>query len=202
MNERTDDLKIIREMMEKSTKFLSLSGLSGVFAGMAAILGASFAYFYLLKDPSKTDYNQMQELMILLTIAIIVLIVAISFAIWFSWKKAKKIGEKLFNPTFYRVLYNFAIPLVAGGVFGLACLFRGEIDHVISITLIFYGLALFSASKLMFKEIHYLGITEIVFGLLSALLCKYGLLFWVLGFGVAHIFYGFLMYIKYDRKSS
>jgi predicted lysophospholipase L1 biosynthesis ABC-type transport system permease subunit len=40
MNTQADDIKAIREMMEKSSKFLSLSGLSGVVAGCAAIAGA------------------------------------------------------------------------------------------------------------------------------------------------------------------
>lgn len=49
MEKQLEDLKMIRELMEKSSKFLSLIGLSGIIAGITAIIGAAFAWFYLLK---------------------------------------------------------------------------------------------------------------------------------------------------------
>jgi hypothetical protein len=202
MNKQTEDIKAIREMMEKSTKFLSLSGLSGVMAGMTALVGAAFAYFYLLRDPSLTDFNRTQEMLILLVDASIVLTVSIGFGIYFSWKKAKRNHQKLFNSVTKLVLYHLAIPLVTGGIFSLVFLLRGNIDMVASATLIFYGIALVSASKYTFDEIHYLGLTEIVLGLLSAIFMYRGVFFWAAGFGLCHIFYGLAMYIKYDLKKN
>ncbi len=198
MNKQLEDIKAIREMMEKSSKFLSLSGLSGVAAGIAAIVGAAFAYFYLLKDPSQTDYNRIQEMMILLADALIVLIISIGFGVYFSYRKAKKKKEKLFNKITVRILYNLAIPLITGGIFCLIFLLRGYVGVAISGTLIFYGLALVNASKYTFDEIHYLGLTEIILGLTATVFMRYGIVFWTLGFGVCHILYGLSMYIKYD----
>jgi predicted lysophospholipase L1 biosynthesis ABC-type transport system permease subunit len=43
-----DELKTIRKIMEESTRFLSLSGLSGIFAGFFAIAGAMVAWFIIL----------------------------------------------------------------------------------------------------------------------------------------------------------
>lgn len=201
MEKQFEDIKVIREMMEKSSKFLSLSGLSGVMIGITALFGAAFAYFYLLRDPSLTDYNHMQEMIILLVDAIFVLVISIGGGIYFSYKKAKKNGQKFFNKMAYRILYSLAVPLVAGGLFCLIYLFRGDLRTVISGTLLFYGLALVNASKYTYGEIHYLGLTEILLGLAAALLGRYGILFWTLGFGVSHIVYGLAMYVKYDRKS-
>ncbi|MGE5429024.1 MAG: hypothetical protein ACM3O8_14110, partial [Methylococcaceae bacterium] len=65
--------------------------------------------------------------------------------------------------------------------------------------LIFYGLALVNAGKFTLSEVHYLGITEIVLGLMAAVFINWGLLFWALGFGVMHIVYGMMMYYKYER---
>lgn len=201
MNKQAEDIKAIREMMEKSTKFLSLSGLSGVMAGVTALIGAAFAYFYLLRDPSLTDYNRIQEVLILLLAdALAVLAISIGFGIYFSWKKAKKNHQKLLNSVTKLVLYHLAIPLITGGIFSLVFLLRGNIDMVASATLIFYGIALVSASKYTFDEIHYLGLTEIVLGLLSAIFMYKGIVFWSIGFGLCHIFYGLAMYIKYDLK--
>ena len=187
-------------MMEKSSKFLSLSGLSGIFAGLIATGGAAFAYFYLLKDPAATDYNHKQEVMILLADALLVLLLSIGCGIYFSWKKAKKNKQILFTGVSKRVIYNLAIPLTAGGIFSFLLLWRGDIGLVTSSTLLFYGLALINTSKYTFEEIHYLGIIEVILGLLSAAFLHYGILFWTIGFGFCHILYGWIMYNKYDQK--
>jgi len=202
MNKQIEDIRHIREMMERSSKFLSLSGLSGILAGVTAIAGAAFAYFYLLRDPSLTDYTRMQELLILLADALIVLFLSISFGIYFSWRKAKKDNQSLFNKVAMRTLYNMSVPLIAGGIFCLILLWRGDIRMVIAGTLIFYGIALVNASKFTLEEVHYLGITEIVLGIAAAIFQRQGLLFWTLGFGVCHILYGFIMYWKYDLKKT
>ncbi len=200
MEKQLEDIRAIREMMEKSSKFISLSGLSGIVAGFTAIAGAAFAYFYLLRAPSMTDFNHSQEFMILLADAVVVLIVSIGFAVYFSWKKAKKLHQSLFNKLTLRTLYNLAIPLVAGGILCLILLLEGNLRMVIAGTLIFYGLALINVSKYTFEEIHYLGLIEIVLGILAALFAKNGILFWTIGFGVCHIIYGYVMYKKYDLK--
>jgi hypothetical protein len=198
MNRQAEDIKVIREMMEKSSKFLSLSGLSGVVAGITAIAGAAFAYFYLLRDPSLTDYNQLQEACILLADALTVLFISIGFGIYFSRKKAKKHKQKLLNSVTKRIMYNMAIPLVTGGIFSLVFLLRGDTEIVTASTLLFYGLALVNASKYTLDEVHYLGITEIVLGLLASIFLHNGIWFWTVGFGLCHIFYGLAMYFKYD----
>jgi uncharacterized membrane protein YiaA len=97
-------------------------------------------------------------------------------------------------------LYNLAIPLITGGIISLIMILRGTAEFVVPITLIFYGLALVNASKYTFEEVHYLGITEIVIGLLAAVFVNNGLIFWILGFGVCHILYGIILYRKYERK--
>jgi len=194
MKEQLDDLKAIREMMEKSSKFLSLSGLSGIMAGVSAIIGASFAYFYL----SQNHQIGLHQIIILVIVALFVLMAAFSFAVFFSLKKAKKNNQKLFNKLTRRILYNMSIPLVTGGILSLIMIYRGQGEWVAAITLIFYGLSLINASKFMMDEIHYLGITEVVLGILSAIFISHGLLFWTIGFGVCHIIYGAIMYRKYD----
>lgn len=200
MEKQLEDIKAIREMMEKSSKFLSFSGLSGVLAGATAILGAAFAWLYLLRNPEATNYNLTQEIIILLADALIVLLLSIGFAFYFSWKKAKRLKVKLINKTTLKTLYNLFVPLISGGIFSIICLFRGEVEIIAAITLIFYGLGLVNASKYTFEEIHYLGITEIVLGIAAAIFLSHGILFWTIGFGVCHIVYGLIMYKKYDLK--
>jgi hypothetical protein len=139
-------------------------------------------------------------MIILLADALLVLIISIGFGFYFSWKKAKRKNLKLVNKTTLRTIYNLSIPLLTGGIFSLILLFRGNVEIVASTTLIFYGLGLINASRYTFEEIHYLGITEIILGIGAAIFLYNGIVFWTIGFGVCHIVYGTIMYIKYDMK--
>lgn len=205
-----DDLRHIRDLMERSSKFLSLSGLSGICAGVIALLSAAFVYVYIFKcryfifDETLDTFvrgiivNQNFKWQIILA-AVVTIVLAGGVAWYFCVRKAKKAGEKLWSPTAKRTLYHFLIPLAAGGILGLALIVNNNIYLVAPITLIFYGLALINAGKFTFGEIHYLGICEIALGLIGSFCLSYGFFFWVVGFGILHIVYGIWMYIKYDR---
>lgn len=203
-----DDLLAIRNMMERSSKFLSLSGLSGIFAGCCAIAGAAIAYFFIL-DAGSVQYDKYMHslgnvstrtsrLQLLFT-AVVVLIAALSGAIFFSARKAKRKKLQFWNRTTKQLLLHLFIPLIAGGAFSLILVYQNNFHLVTSTTLLFYGLALVNAGKFTFGEIHYLGLSEIVLGLLAGLFVHFGFFFWTLGFGLLHIVYGFVMYRKYER---
>jgi len=200
MNQQLEDIKAIREMMEKSSKFQAINGLSLIIAGLLAVTGAVFAYIYLLYDPSLTHFNRTQETLILLATAFVVLTLAVGVITLFSWRKAVKNKQSLFSKVTLRAAYNLMIPLVVGGIFSLVLLYNGLIGYVASTTLIFYGLALINASKFTFGEIHILGICEIIVGFLAAIYLYHGLYWWTVGFGVLHIIFGVVMYFKYDKS--
>jgi uncharacterized membrane protein YgdD (TMEM256/DUF423 family) len=194
------DIQDIKHMMSQSTQFISLSGLSGILAGLYALVGA-FIVNNLIEN--HTEYYITLESttfkLILLT-AVGVLIASLITAYLTTVNKAKKQGEKVWNISSKRLLINFAIPLVTGGIFTLLLLRHGYYGLIAPITLMFYGLACLNASKYTLRDVRYLGITEIILGLLAVEFSGYGLYFWILGFGICHIFYGAIMYYKYDRK--
>jgi hypothetical protein len=216
--EHIEALNDIRQMMKQSNKFLSLSGLSGIFAGIYALIGAwmgvqvignfvdsSRGYSYRdaersMASASQEAYNEM--LMKCFAICAGVLLLSIVTALIFSGRKAKKNGHTVFDHTAIRLMINMLIPLVAGGLFCLAMLFHGGnmVLMVCPAMLIFYGLALVNGSKYTLNDIRYLGCLEILLGVISAFYLGYGILFWVIGFGVLHIVYGAYMWFKYDRK--
>jgi predicted lysophospholipase L1 biosynthesis ABC-type transport system permease subunit len=198
------DIESIRQLMERSVKFLSLSGLSGVLAGVYALAGAAVAYTILYQQ-QKTPFDfhdaQTKATMVmsrLMQVAIIVLIASLVTGYVLALRKSRKLGTQLWNATSKRLLINLAVPLVTGGVFILLSLSKGYYGVVAPGMLIFYGLALINASSNLFDEMRYLGYTEIVLGLAAAAFIGYGLLFWALGFGVLHVIYGVMMYKKYD----
>jgi hypothetical protein len=202
-----EDIKAIRKIMEESSRFLSLSGLSGVFAGITAIAGALVAYFFIL-DNGSIHYDEYfrslsaKETLVLrwqlLTDAFLVLLLSVVSAFYFSMKKARRDGKNFWTPISKRLLLNLLIPLVTGGVFIIVLLLQNHIQLIVPCFLIFYGLALVNAGKFTFNEIFYLGILEIITGLASAFAPDRGLLFWIFGFGILHIIYGLAMYRKYE----
>jgi hypothetical protein len=201
-----EDIKAIRKIMEESTRFFSLSGLSGVFAGATAVAGALVAYIFIFDNGTirYEDYLTTLSIQEALTIrlqliadAAIVLILSVLFAFYFSIKKARKDGKNFLTPISKRLLINLLIPLASGGVFIIVLLLQNYIQLIVPCFLIFYGLALVNAGKFTFGEIFYLGILEIITGLVSAFIPGWGLIFWTLGFGILHIIYGLAMYRKY-----
>ena len=205
MNQQLEDIKVIREMMEKSSKFLSLSGLSGITAGIAAIIGAFVADLCIL-TPGKvlaTSHEEMlHTLLYLLADACAILLVSISAGLYFSWRKAQKNHNKPSVTLIRRTLYNLGIPLVTGGIVSLTFLLRNDIDMALAMTLVFYGLALFCVSKYTYEEVHYLGLGEIVLGVAAIIWPAYTSWLWIFGFGFFHISYGLLMYLKYDLNKA
>lgn len=197
-----DDLVHIKSMMERSSRFISLSGLSGIVAGTIALIGAYIAYIMLQNSGGslyQLDNNAQQSLIIeFIVLAVIVLIVAISSGIYFTINKANRLGLNVWTNTSKNVLEALLIPLITGGVFCIALLFNNNFAFIAPAMLIFYGLALLNASKYTWVDIKYLGICELVLGLISCFVLYYGLLFWALGFGVLHILYGIILYKKYN----
>ena len=204
VKEYEKDLASIRNMMERSVKFISLSGMSGVMAGLYALIGATAAYFIVHYpiSPIRFRIYSIQEgnnLWKLLLVAALVLGASLLTGLWFSYRKAKKYNVKLFNATSRNLFINMAIPLVTGGIFILILLYTGHFGVAAPACLVFYGLALIQGSSNLYDEIRYLGFSEIFLGLVSALLPGYGLIFWAIGFGVLHIIYGAIMHNKYDK---
>lgn len=200
----TQDLSSIRNIMERSVKVISLSGLSGVLAGFYAIAGAIGLYFIMLYPTSPIKYlrytvQDPTTLFKLLFLAGVVLFASIITGIILSQRKAKRLGQKFWTSTSKKLITNLAIPLVPGGLFILILLYSDHYGLLAPACLIFYGLALLQASGNIFDEVRYLGYSEIGLGLIAALLPGYGLLFWTFGFGILHIVYGTAMYRKYDR---
>ncbi|MEL1241310.1 hypothetical protein [Flavobacterium flavipallidum] len=203
MNQKhQEDLMHIRSMMERSSRFISLSGLSGVFAGLSALIGGLYACQLLEKEGvgyfESNEVEFSHDLILqLIIIGLLIFVSALGFGILFTVRKSKKNDLPIWTSTTKKMLFNLAIPLVAGGVFCLALLYHQFFVLVAPVTLIFYGLALVNAEKYTFSDIKYLGFCEILIGCISLFYLGYGLLFWIFGFGILHIFYGLVMFKKY-----
>ena len=193
------DLSEIKNIMNRSTRFMSLSGLSGIMAGIYALIGAFLAKQLLsnyLNYDTRNTVNPNNIELKLIVIALLVALFSIITAYILTKKKATKENQTIWNGTTKRLLFHFFIPLATGGVFSLTMLNQGFYGFVAPATLVFYGLAVFNASNFTFSDVKYLGLAEIILGLISLNYIGYGLYFWAIGFGVFHIIYGMIMYLK------
>ncbi len=200
------DIKDIRRIMERSSRFISLSGLSGIAAGICALIGAWLGYKML--DTYYGSYNsqgffsgdEFSRLKIkMAALAAGVFVVAFVSSFYLTWRKAKKHGLPVWDHTSKRLAWNMIVPLAAGGAFILGMLRYDAWIFVAPASLLFYGLALVNASKYTLSDIRYLGYCEIVLGLVNMLYPGYGLWFWAFGFGILHIVYGAIMWVKYEK---
>ena len=199
------DITEMRSMMERSSKFLSLSGLSAILLGVYALLGTFIAYKILdfNIDPLVNDATGTgslpSDVSRVIYLAILILVLAVGTAVLLSFKKAKKRREKLWNATSRRLLLNMAVPLVAGGILILILISKGMFGLIAPFSLLFYGLALYNAGKFTYEEVRSLGLLDIGLGLLGSWFNEYGLLFWGIGFGLLHIIYGIYLHYRYER---
>jgi hypothetical protein len=212
--ESLDTLKDIKKMMERSSRFISLSGLSGVAAGICGLTGAVFAYRVI--DPSHfqrdnlrvykreldrgsigvMDYMGIQ----LVQIALVTFGAAMLLAFLFTWLRSRKTGTTLWGPVSRKLTFSMLIPMIIGGIYLFKLMEAGSFGLVAPGCLVFYGLALMNASRYTLDEIKWLGYAELATGVASMFYPGYGLYFWAFGFGILHIVYGLFMWYRYERS--
>lgn len=205
-----EDIAAIKNIMNKSTRFISLSGLSGVMAGIYALIGSVVGYQIITTQPVYRNSFQMEQLisgnllsntgLMIISTALIVALLSVITAYFLTLQKARKHQQKVWSSQSKRLVLNFILPLITGGAFVIILIDLQLIGLVAPAMLIFYGLACTHASKHTLGTVKYLGISCIILGLLNTQFIGYGLYFWALGFGVCHILYGSIMYYKYDKQ--
>lgn len=197
------DIQDIKRIMERSSRFISLSGWSGIAAGICA-LGGAFAATKLINGHSSyiTDRSEYVYLEINLVLAAAAtFLAALISAFVFTYIRSRKDGVPVWGKSAQRLLFNTAIPLAAGAFVVFRMLEMKEYGLLAPSCLIFYGLALVNGSKYTLGEVRYLGYCQLVLGIINLWVQGYGILFWALGFGILHIIYGMVMWWKYERSA-
>jgi len=198
-----EDITEIRSMMVRSSKFLSVSGLAGVMAGIYALIGAYSAHTLFGFRPQSFDYAYdvaiPSNIVGVFWIGIVVLLLALSTAFALSYRKAKLLGEPFWTSTSRNLLISGAFPLAIGGMVVLLFYTLGLVGLIVPFTMIFYGLALFGAGSFTYREIRILGVLMAALGIIASFIIPYSLLLWALGFGALHIVYGTYIYLKHEK---
>lgn len=213
-NHHLDTLKDIKQMMERSSRFISLSGLSGIAAGICALTGAWFAHDII--DNNKDAVTNLRAMPNgidrsisigdwmgnqLFQIAVFTFIAAFILAFIFTYIRSKKTNTPIWGAMAKRVMINVALPMIVGGIYLLKLMENEAYGYIAPGCLIFYGFGVLNASKYTLNEVRYLSYGLLLLGIINLWYIGYGIYFWALGFGVLHIIYGILMWWKYERDS-
>jgi len=206
--EHLKNLSEIRALMERSSSFISLSGLSGISAGIVGLIASILLYFRLhdlmvYRNDLIITAAKREEL-ILFTFLVMAgaLIAALALAIMFTSMKAKKRGLSVWDGSAKRLVTSLALPLLTGGVFCLILTYQFYDWLVLPSMLVFCGLALINASKYTLHEIRWLGLSQVILGLSAMFFLQDAIIFWGIGFGLLNIVYGMYMYFKYERPDT
>lgn len=196
-------LEEIKQMMNRSSRFLGLSGWSGIAAGICALVAGWLAGKKLNNySKSENDYGRGFNLFDheLFILAVITFIAALFLAFLFTYLRSRKTGIPIWGFMARKVMINVAVPMIAGGLLIWRVTDFGLYGLIAPACLLFYGLALINASRFTWSEVRYLGYLQLVLGVMNLWALEYGLYFWAAGFGVLHIVYGMVMWNKYERN--
>jgi hypothetical protein len=204
MKRPEDELAAIKSMMERSTRFLSLSGFSGILAGIYALAASGMAWYWIYFPNSSwsagTESLSFKDLLNrMLVLGLGTLIAAVGSAYLLSKKKGAGNAQPFWSPASKRFLQSLFLPVALGGFFCFALLHESAFELIPAAMLLFYGIGLVQSAQFTLGEIKNLGITQVILGLLAAFFPEYGLLCWALGFGLFHVIYGTLMYFRHER---
>lgn len=197
-------IKAIHEMMERSTRFLHISGMAGILAGLIAIAASWIAVNSFAFEPDSYTYNYSAmggNLWNIVYLGISTLVVSFGLGLLLARRNAHKNKSKGWTPTSRRMLIYFATPLLTGGLVIFLIWLKGFVALAAPLSLIFYGLALLHASHFTLTDIRYLGLVELFLGLIALYWIQHSLLIWAVGFGMVHIVYGLYIYLRYERNS-
>ncbi|WP_243345560.1 hypothetical protein [Parabacteroides sp. FAFU027] len=195
-DEALESIKEIREMMNRSSKCLSLSGISGVFIGCYALLGAYSIHYILLE---MTALHTTERKIYVAAIAIVILLISVLTAVILSKRKARKKGDSIFSATAIKIHKTLFTGLLPGGILSIAMGISDHSQYITTVMLLFYGLAMVNASHYTYRDIRFLGYSFLATGFVNCFLTEYSLEIWCLGFGLLHIIYGIVMYFKYEK---
>lgn len=203
-NELYSTLNEIKTMMNRSSRFLNVSPAAPIVVGIYAVVAAWTANRIYnggwdIAPMLSVDTPYRMRMLSLAAIGLVAL--SVVTAALLCRYEARRRGERLtIDAAARRLIFNFALPLVVGGVLCFALLANGYYGISSSIMLVFYGMALTSASNHTFSSVRYLGYAELLLGLIDAFCQGYGLMFWTIGFGAMNIVFGAAFMIFGKRR--
>ncbi len=201
--------------LAQSSRFISLSGLSGVSVGISGLFATYIAH-RLVASETKADkdmlsivsgfdsYNETVHLFVgenLIFLSIFTILFALLFSFYFTTAKSKKNNLSIWDGIVKRQLSVLSLPLIIGGIFISRLISTANFGFIIPVALIFYALSLINLRKYTSGDVAYLGYALLILGIVNLWIQRLGILFFALGFGIFHIIYGVVTFYFYERHT-
>ena len=180
-----DNLKFIRETMERSVVFTSVPGYGGVLMGATAIVAAYIAGLQI----SVRDW-----LIVWLTEAVL----AFFIGLLAMWQKTKLAKTSLFTTPARKLVMNALPPFLCGVLITLGLWRFGHFEMMIPTWIICYGAAVVCGGAFSVKAVPAMGWCFIALGAAAFFLpAGWGNWMMALSFGALHVVFGFIIGQKY-----
>ena len=180
-----DNLRFIRETMERSAHFTAIPGYGGALMGATAIGAAIIAH------------NQPTIRYWLIT-WLVEAVLAFCIGMLAMWQKAKNAGESLVSAPSRKFAFAFAPPIIAAVILTALLYFRSLFAFMPTVWLTLYGTAVVTGGAYSVKIVPIVGWIFIALGLISVFVdTRYGNLLMALGFGVIQVVFGLVVARKF-----
>ena len=188
VQEAYENLRMIRQMMERSTKHSSLSGFSGIIVGLWAIIGV--AVTRLAVQPNRAHHWLAYIAEFAATWAA-VLVLSILTDLLVTKRRAALVGKHVFSKLGTHIVGAAAPGFTAGFVLTMYLLQQQRIGEVYGFWMLSYGLAICAVGLFSVRPVLFLGWAFLLAGAATLFLPHaWGLGMMALSFGGFHIAYG------------
>ena len=180
-----DQLRYIRETMERAGEFTGVPGWGGVAAGLSAIAAAYLAS----RQGSPGRW---------LSIWLVEAVLATAILAPAAGAKARRTGGKFSSGPGRRFALSFAPPVIVGGLLSLALVEAGLYGLLPGTWLLLYGTAIVSGGAFSVRVVPVMGLCLILLGAAALYApAAWGNLFMAAGFGGVHIGFGLWIALRY-----
>jgi hypothetical protein len=176
-----DNLRFIRETMERSTSFTAVSGWAGVAMGVLAVAAGAVA-------------RSVTTPLAWIGVWVAVAVVSSAVALVAMDRKARAAGTSLLNGAGRKFVWSFAPPLGVGAVLTVALYRAGAAPLLPAIWLLLYGTAVVTGGQVSVRTVPLTGAVFMALGAAAAFSpTTWGDTYMVAGFGCVHIVSGLII---------
>ena len=203
----------MEKKLEQSSRFISLSGFSGIFVGLCGLLGAYITH-NLVSTESHTDkemleiiggfdyYNMTVHQFVgenLIFLALFTILFALLFAFYFTTLRSRRNRVPIWDEKIKRQISVLCLPNIVGAIFIMRLVLTANYGYIVPSALIFYAISLINIRRFTTGEVALLGYLLLLLGVVNLWMQGWGILFFGFGFGVLHVIYGIVTFFLYER---
>jgi hypothetical protein len=179
-----DNLRFIRDTMERAASFTAVPGWGGVAIGVTALVAGVIAF-------GRPLHMQFQ-------VWLVEAVVALALACWTVRAKSVRLSLSLQSKAARRAFLSFAPPLVAGAILSGALYQANVLNIVPGLWLLLYGAAVVTGGAFSVRIVPVMGLCFMFLGAADLLAPPaWGDVFLMMGFGMTHIVFGLVIARRY-----